>query len=152
MYESYGYGLDVEECMTVSWLAYLQVRQVMGDIYNTDRLWGLVGRKIFLDLKNLRRARNARYGLESRRSFNQTIGESKKPVYTFLFPARGDFTNSVCMWIDIQRLGREKEFVARKLYQGEEDPDIMRMLHMRPDEYYELKLRLKEDILKYFAE
>lgn len=149
LYIIYGHGLSWEECLEVSLLEYAEARHDLGYIYNSDTLWEVARRRIVNAIKKVRKLRNDKISLQGKLSLNQTIGESDEPVYNYLFPVQGDFTNAVCMWDFVSRLGKKKQRVARMLYQGEDDLDIIERLHMGRDEYYEIKLQLQNDMKVY---
>lgn len=95
--------------------------------------------------KELSRIRNERISLESNLSLNKVYGESREEIGAVLFRAAGDFTNAVAMWDFVERLGKVKEEVLRLLYQGEDDYDIMKRMHLAEEEYYELKSAIRKD-------
>lgn len=148
-YDNFGQGLDFEECYSASWVAYLEVRERVSNIYNTDTLWVEARPQIIEVIKNIRKIRNDKMRMESRLSLNQTLGESDEPVYTFLFPVHGDFVNGICLWDYIDGLGGKKAKILHLLYQGEDDISIMDRLQLKIFEYYDLIIEIKGDLMVY---
>lgn len=151
IYEIYGSGLDMEECVSASWQAYFEVRHDIGGICNTDIFWELAISKIRDEIQKLRKIRNARINLESKLSLNQIFYDSDEPVYTYIAAKNGDFSNSICMWNYVQSLGRLKASISRMLYYGEDDREIMSKLRLPPEKYYELLRQLKDDFREYVS-
>lgn len=150
MYDLYGQGLEMEDSKQTSWMAFWEIRSTMLDVSNTELLWVLAKKRIVIALREMRKVRNNRIKLESNLSLNQTWDDSDEPEYTYFTPVQGDFSNAVCLWSYVQELGKRKEIILKKLYYGEEDSDIMDALQMEPEEYYEIKWQLRNDMLKYF--
>lgn len=120
----YGRGLDKEECASVSWIAYLEMRNTMKGMRNQELLWTLAVRRIEQALRELRRSRNDRIQCESTLSLDQEIGGSDEPMSVLLGPSQGDFADSVCMWSHVNGLERKQ--------------------------YDESKRQLKKDMKEYF--
>lgn len=148
-YEKYGRGLEYEECMDVSWLAYVEVRQQLANIYNTEILWEMARNRIRDELSKLRKIRNEKIRVCSNLSLNQTVGDSKEPVYTYYFPVHGDFVNGLCLWDYIKHLGGPKEKIINMLYRGDDSLDIMDDLKMEELVYYKYIEEIRKDFIKY---
>ena len=82
-------------------------------------------------------------------SMDQTLAESKEPVYAVLFPAKGNFANAVCLWVDMKRLGYWEYKILKSLYYGDEDVEIIKKLGVSPENYFALKSKTCERIRKY---
>ena len=108
LYFRYGKGLDYEECRGIAFLEYAEVRKDICEIYNQELLWVWAGERIIEAFRSVRKNRNERCRLEAKFSMNQTMGESVEPVYTYFFPAKGNFVNTVCLWYDMKALGTQR--------------------------------------------
>lgn len=149
LYLEYGRGLEFDECRSIAFLEYVEVRREMGDIYDKDFLWVYSEKRIIEALKNARKARNHRFHQMARLSLNQTIGDSDEPVYSILFPAKGDFVNYVCLWYDMKQFGQAGYKLLSRLYWGDEDWEIMERMRMSADEYFSLKNYLRRKLKEY---
>lgn len=83
---------------------------------------------------------------------NQTIGESVEPVYTYFFPAKGNFVNTVCLWYDMKALGTQRYGILLGLYLGHEDWEVMQFLELSADEYFNLKESLRTELREYMSD
>ncbi len=149
MYALYGQGLDYDECLSESWIAYAETRHELTDIYNNSMLWVLARRKIKEALEQKRKIRNEKIHLESKLSLNMIPKNSDEPVYSFLPTAHGDFVNGLCLWTYVEELGQKKSTILRYLYYGYDDIDIIKILRMENEEYFELIRQLREDMRFY---
>lgn len=80
---------------------------------------------------------------------NQFIGDSDEPVYTILFPVRGNFVNHVCLWNDMRRFGKRCYKILSALYWGDEDWEIVDGLKISAKEYFEMKNYLRIKLKEY---
>lgn len=106
LYLAYGKGLEFDECRSIAFLKYVEVRNELDNFYNEDLLWIYSKNRIIDAFKDERRKRNDKIRLEANLSLNQFIRDSDEPVYTILFPVRGNFVNHVCLWNDMRRFGK----------------------------------------------
>lgn len=148
LYELYlqeGKLLEEDTCTSEGWIVYLEGREKYRyDIGDVD-YWEYVQVNVLKRFKELSRIRNERISLESNLSLNKVYGESREEIGAVLFRAAGDFTNAVAMWDFVEGLGKVKADILHLLYQGEDDYDIMKRMHMTEEEYYELKLEIRKD-------
>lgn len=152
LYTKYGSGLEFEECLSIGYLEYAEVRRQLGDIYNKELLWLYSKDQIVAAFKKARKVRNEKYRLESSLSLNQSIGELKEPVYTILPSTRYNFADSVCLWYDLKQLDINYYHVLCGLYRGEDDWEIMEHLKITADDYFEWKCELREALETYMEE
>ena len=152
LYLEYGVGLEFEECRGIAFLEYAEVRKELDDIYNKDFLWSYSKQRIVAAFKKERKIRNEKIRLEAKLSLNQTIGEADEPVYTVLFPVKGDFTNYVCLWHDMKHFGKASYKLLSGLYWGDEDWEIMERMRMSADHYFELKSQLRNKLEEYIED
>ena len=101
LYLAYGKGLEFDECRSIAFLKYVEVRNELDNFYNEDLLWIYSQNRIIDAFKDERRKRNDKIRLEANVSLHQLIGDSDEPVYTILFPVHGNFVNHVCLWNDM---------------------------------------------------
>ena len=59
---------------------------------------------------------------------------------------------TIALWDYAQRLGGIKYEVLKLMYAKEEDYDIMRILRLDREDYYEIKRELREDFERYLYE
>ena len=137
LYFRYGKGLDYEECRGIAFLEYAEVRKDICEIYNQELLWVWAGERIIEAFRSVRKNRNERCRLEAKFSMNQTIGESVEPVYTYFFPAKGNFVNTVCLWYDMKALGTQRYGILLGLYLGHEDWEVMQDVYKRQEYSYD---------------
>lgn len=151
LYLVYGKGLEFDECRSIAFLKYVEVRKELHDFYNEDLLWLYSKNRIIDAFKEAQREKNRQIRLEAKLSMNQLIGESGEPVYTILFPARGNFVNYVCLWHDMRQLGKMCYTILLALYWGSEDWEIVDCLKISAQAYFNIKdfLRIK---LKAYVE
>ena len=152
LYKKYGKGLEYEECRSIGFLEYVEVRRQYGDEYNSEYLWFYAAKRIINAFGEARRVRNERIHLEARLSLNQCIGESKEPVYTFLPTKRNNFDRSVCLWCDLKKFEKMDYQLLRGLYWGADDWELIDWLRISTNEYFEGKCILKENLQEYLVE
>lgn len=152
LYLEYGRGLEYDECRGVALLEYAEVRNELDDIYDKDLLWIYSEERIVAALKNARKLRNRIFRRSAILSLNQTIGESNEPVYSILFPANGNFVDSVCLWYDMKLFGRSGYRLLSALYRGDEDWEIMERMRISADEYFSLKNQVRRKLKEYMEE
>ena len=148
LYFLYGKGLDYEEYQGTAFLEYSIVRKEIRELWHPE-LWERAEKQIIKAVREMRRERNSKIHLESKMSMDQTLAESKEPVYAVLFPAKGNFANAVCLWVDMKRLGYWEYKILKSLYYGDEDEKIIKKLGVSPENYFALKSKTCERIRKY---
>ena len=149
LYLAYGKGLEFDECRSIAFLKYVEVRNELDNFYNEDLLWIYSQNRIIDAFKDERRKRNDKIRLEANLSLNQFIGDSDEPVYTILFPVHGNFVNHVCLWNDMRRFGKRCYKVLSALYWGDEDWEIVDGLKISAKEYFKMKNYLRIKLKEY---
>lgn len=82
-------------------------------------------------------------------SLNCKYGEEKEEIGTIIPFKNGYFENRVILWDYIQNLGRKKYQIIKLMYEGEDDYDIMMQLHLSEEEYFEIKMEIRNDFQFY---
>lgn len=149
LYGIWGRNLDQEEVRSEAWITYMEIwKACNGEIYRYYD-WGDIYVKLKETIDRLRRIQNEKIQLESRLSLNMTFGEDGPTVESW-FPRRsGDFVNQIALWDYIRRLGELKTRILRLMYQKEEDYEIMCRVHLTLQEYYLIKMELRQDFKVY---
>lgn len=142
-------GLDREECQSAGWCSYMEMKNAFLFQYHTESYWETVINGIVDEFEQMRIERNNKISLESTLSLNQHLGDSEEEAGEILFPIQGDFTNGVILWDYLKGLGEEKYPILRLMSDREEDSDIIEILHLDKNKYFEIKEQLKEDMRVY---
>ena len=152
LYELYcllGGSLDEDMCISEGWIVYLEGREKYQYDIGDAAYWEYVQRNVKERLSELKQIRSRRIRLESRLSLNQTFGETKEELGCWLAGKSGDFVNGIALWDYAKRLGSLKYEVLRLMYGREDDYNIMRILELDKENYYEIKKELRKDFLFY---
>lgn len=141
--ELYGKNLNSDECENIAWEAYFEVRKkYINDLANSD-FWVRVGQKIKSNLEEFRRIRNERIKFYSPLSIYSTVGENREELWSIIPVKHSDFSNGVVFWLFVKDLGELKYRIISLLVQQEDDYDIIRILKISYEEYYEAKMEIK---------
>lgn len=70
LYLVYGKGLEFDECRSIAFLKYVEVRNELDNFYNEDLLWIYSQNRIIDAFKDERRKRNDKIRLEAKLSLN----------------------------------------------------------------------------------
>lgn len=152
VYLIWGNNLEESSCMEEGWITYLESRENYKRNINDVEFWEYIQENVIKRFGELRTIRNERIRLESRLSLNQKFGEAREEIGTLIPGKRGDFVKYIALWDYAQRLGGIKYEVLKLMYAKEEDYDIMRILHLDKESYYEIKRELREDFERYLYE
>lgn len=152
LYIKYAQGMEFEECRSIAFLEYVEVRKELEDIYDREFLWLYSKERIITAFKKARQIRNEKIRLEARCSLNQMLPDSEETIITKIASAKSDFANSVCMWNDLQRMEEKNYKVLRCLYRGAEDWEIMQQMRLSADDYFAIKQEIRERIRRYIEE
>lgn len=150
MYVKFGRGISEDEFRSNAWMAYMEARKKYSYELASTQYWYDVEKIMWEKINEYKQYRNRIYRLNANLSLDQTWGESKESIGSLFFPVKGNFVNGIVFWDYVNRLGDKKVRVIRLITEREEDYDIMEQLHMSLDEYYELKLEIKEDMRGYY--
>ena len=139
-------------CISEGWIVYLDGKEKYRYDIGDAEYWQYVQENVKRRFAELRTVRNERIRLESRMSLNQTVGDAEEEIGVLVPAKTGDFVNSIALWDYAQRLGGIKYEVLKLMYAKEEDYDIMRILRLDREDYYEIKRELREDFERYLYE
>lgn len=150
MYVKFGQGMNEDEFRDNSWVAYMEARKRYSYELTSTQYWLDVEKVMWEKIAEQKEYKSRMYRINAKLSLDQTWWEYKESVGTLLFPAQGNFVNGIVFWDYVNRLDNKKAKVIRLITEREDDYDIMEQLHMSLDEYYKLKLEIKEDMREYF--
>lgn len=150
MYVRFGQGMNEEEFIGNLWVAYMEARNKYSYELASTQYWCDVEKIMWEKINEYKQYRNRIYRLNANLSLDQTWGETKESIGSLFFPTQGNFVNGVVFWDYVNRLENRKVRIIRLITEREEDSDIMERLHMSLDEYYQLKLEIREDMREYF--
>lgn len=149
LHSIWGQNLDAEECRNEGWIVYLIGREKYAYDIGDAKYWEYVEKNVRERLNQLRKNRNEKYRVESKMSLNCKYGEEKEEIGTIIPFKNGYFENGVILWDYIQNLGRKKYQIIKLMYEGEDDYDIMMQLHLSEEEYFEIKMEIRNDFQLY---
>lgn len=149
LYSIWGQNLDREECRNEGWMIYLDGRKKYKYDIGDAEYWDYVGKNVRKRLEQIRQNRNEKYRLESRMSLNCKYGEEKEEIGTIIPDKSGDFVNGIALWDYLKNLGEQKYRILRLMNAKEDDIDIMKRLYLTEEEYFSIKLELREDFQLY---
>ena len=152
LYLLWGRNLEESMCISEGWIVYLDGKEKYRYDIGEAEYWQYVQENVKRRFAELRTVRNERIRLESRMSLNQTFGDAEEEIGVLVPAKTGDFVNSIALWDYAQRLGGIKYEVLKLMYAKEEDYDIMRILRLDREDYYEIKRELREDFERYLYE
>lgn len=152
LYLLWGGSLEEATCIGEGWIVYLEGRERYQYDIDDVKYWEYVQENVKKRFCELRAIRNERIRLESRLSLNQKFGETREEIGTLIPGKQGDFVKYIALWDYAERLnGREYE-ILRLMNAREDDYDIMRILHLDKEYYYEIKRELRKDFKRYLDE
>lgn len=147
VYLFHGQGLSKEDCVSGCWIVYLEYKKKHG--IDSALYWEEAAKCMTEEVRRIRMLRNNRYRVQARISMDQRFGDSKEEIRSILFPAKGDFTNSVVLWDFAGRLGVEKHRIMSYMANGEDDSYIMERMGISVRRYQQIKTELREDMNRY---
>ncbi len=150
MYVKFGSGIREDEFRSNAWMAYMEARKKYSYELTSAQYWVDVEKIMWDKIDEQKKYINNMYRINANLSLDQIWGEYKESIGSLFFPAKGNFVNGIVFWDYVNRLGDKKVRVIRLITEREDDFDIMEQLHMSLDEYYELKLEIKEDMREYY--
>lgn len=150
MYVKFGQGMNEKEFIGNSWIAYLEARKRYCYEITSAQYWLDVEKVMWDKIEEQKKYRNRMYRLNAQLSLDQTWREYKESIGSLFFPVQGNFVNGIVFWDYVNRLEDKKVRIIRLITEREDDYDIVERLHMSLDEYYELKLEIREDMREYY--
>lgn len=151
-YALYGHGLNENECHDELWISYLTEKKKYDLNLCGEELWQYIAKKFHIQYEIIRKRRNEKISIESKRSLNSKVGECKEEIVTCLPIRSGNFENSVILWEYAKFLGNEKYWVLRMMNEEAEEEEILEQLNLTPKRYGLIKQELQEDFRKYLYE
>lgn len=149
IYCIWGRNLDEDDCRSEGWIVYLEGRRKYRYNIGDREYWEYVEKNYIEKINEIRKKRNKKYQLESEMSLNKIYGDEREEIGN-IFPSKaGNFENSVILWDYIQKLGNTKNSVLHLMAGKEDDDEIMKIMRLSEEEYYTIKLELRDDFLKY---
>lgn len=152
LYLLWGGSLEESMCIGEGWIVYLEGKERYQYDIGDAEYWEYVQTNVGNRFAELKSIRSKRIRLESKLSLNQKFGEEKEEIGTLIPGKKGDFVKYIALWDYAQRLGGLKYEVLKLMYAKEDDYDIMRILHLDREYYYEIKRELREDFEDYLEE
>lgn len=150
MYLKIGQGMSEDDFFGNCWMAYMEARKQYSYEMAFVQYWLDVERIMQEKIAEEKKYRNNVRRINANLSLDQTWGDYKETIGAILFPSHGNFANSIVFWDYVNRLEDKKIRIIRLITEREDDYDIMNKLHMSLEEYYQLKVEIKEDMREYY--
>lgn len=149
IYCIWGRNLDEDDCRSEGWIVYLEGRRKYRYDIGDSEYWEYVEKNYIKRINEIRKNRNKRCQLESKMSLNKIYDDEREEIGNIFWSRTGNFENSVILWDYIKKLGNIKNSILHLMAGREGDDEIMKIMRLSEEDYYTIKLELRDDFGKY---